>query len=181
MKHPVVIVDYDHRWPVIYEEKKAEIMDVIGHKVEAIEHIGSTAVPGLGAKPIVDMIAGVRDLDEAEECVRLLRERLGYIDITPEPDETEWFFCIGDKTKPEERNKIHLHLVKYESYHWRKHILFRDFLRTHPDVANEYYELKKKLAEKYGSDREGYTDAKNSFIESVLNRMVDGNHGQGGK
>jgi GrpB-like predicted nucleotidyltransferase (UPF0157 family) len=178
MKHPVVIVEYDPRWPAVYEEKKAEILDVIGHKLKSIEHIGSTAVPGLGGKPIVDMIAGVGNLAEADECVTLLQERLGYIDVTPQPDQTEWFYCIGDKTKPEERNKIHLHLVKHRSGHWRKPILFRDFLRTHPDLANEYYELKKRLAEKYGSDREGYTDAKDSFIESVLKRIGDGDHEQ---
>lgn len=171
MKHPVIIVDYDSQWPVIYEEEQVKIMDVIGHKVKAIEHIGSTAVPGLGAKPIVDMIAGVSDFSEAEECVRLLQEHLGFIDTTPEPDQEDWYYCIGNKTKPEETNTIHLHLVKYESYHWKKHILFRDFLRANQDVAKEYYELKKKLSEKYGSDREGYTNAKNSFIESVLKRI----------
>jgi GrpB-like predicted nucleotidyltransferase (UPF0157 family) len=172
MKQPVIIVDYDPQWPIVYEEEKAKIMGVIGHKVEAIEHIGSTAVPGLGSKPIVDMMAAVRDLAEAEECVRLLQEHLGYIDITPEPDQEEWFFCIGNKTKPEETNTIHLHLVKHDSYHWKKDILFRDFLRAHPDVAKEYYELKKRLSEEFGSDREGYTDAKASFIEFVLSRIL---------
>jgi GrpB-like predicted nucleotidyltransferase (UPF0157 family) len=171
MKHPVIIVEYDPRWPIIFEKEKAKIMKVIGHKVRAIEHIGSTAVPRLGAKPMVDMIAGVSDMAEADECVELLREKLGYIDISPAPDGKEWFFCIGNKTRPEEKNTIHLHLVKHESVRWNNHILFRDFLRVHPDVAKEYYELKKRLSEKYGSDRQGYTDAKASFIESVLRRV----------
>jgi GrpB-like predicted nucleotidyltransferase (UPF0157 family) len=171
MKRPVIIVEYDSQWPFIYEEEKAKIISVIGHKIKEIEHIGSTAIPGLGGKPIVDMIAGVRDLEEAEECVKLLQERLGVIDIIPQPGQTEWFFCIGNKTTPEETNTIHLHLVTHKSDHWKKPILFRDFLRDHPKVANEYYELKKELAERYGSDREGYTEAKTSFIESIIKRI----------
>ncbi|MDH5787647.1 MAG: GrpB family protein, partial [Candidatus Bathyarchaeota archaeon] len=62
----------------------------------------------------------------------------------------------------------HLHLVKFKSGHWEKHLLFRDFIRTHSEAAQQYYELKKKLAIKYGSNRVGYTDAKTSFIESII-------------
>ncbi|MHA1961643.1 MAG: GrpB family protein [Candidatus Thorarchaeota archaeon] len=170
MTRPVIIVDYEPQWPIIFEEEKAKILDVIGHKVVAIEHIGSTSVPGLGAKPIIDMIAGVRDLAEAKECVSLLQRHLGYIDITPELGHSEWFYCIGNKMKPEEKNTIHLHLVKYNSNHWKKHLLFRDFLRANPDATQQYYKLKKELAEKYGTDREAYTDGKASFIEFVISQ-----------
>jgi GrpB-like predicted nucleotidyltransferase (UPF0157 family) len=170
MKRPVMIVDYDPQWPIIFEEEKAKILGVIGHKVVAIEHIGSTSVPGLGAKPIIDMIAGVRDLAEAKECVSLLQQHLGYIDITPEPGHSEWFYCIGNKMKPEETNTIHLHLVKHNSNHWKKHLLFRDFLRANPDAAQQYFNLKKELAEKCGTDREAYTDGKKSFVDSVIHQ-----------
>lgn len=169
MPRPVSIVDYDPSWPILYEEEKRRILEIAGHKVLRIEHIGSTAVPSLGAKPIVDMMAGVRQRSDADECLPLL-ERIGYLDVTPEPDNSEWYYCLG---KGPHSPGYHLHLVKFMSGHWRRHILFRDFLRTHPEVAQQYYELKERLAIRYGTDRVGYTDAKTSFINSVISRAKE--------
>jgi len=168
MSHPVVIYDYDPRWLVIYEVEKRRVLGAIGHKVLALEHIGSTAVPGLGGKPIVDMMAGICSSKDAEECVRLLQP-LGYGDVTPQPDNHEWFYCLGMRAPDQrEHEYVHLHLVKYMSDHWTRHLLFRDYLRTHPAVAQQYFELKKMLASQYDADREGYTEAKTKFIESVV-------------
>jgi len=168
LSHPVVIVDYDSRWPTLFEEERRRILGAIGHKVLALEHIGSTAVPGLGAKPIIDMMAGIRGSEDADECVRLLQP-LGYDDVTPEPDNPEWFYCLGTRAPGQKEGEyVHLHLVKYLSDHWVRHLLFRDYLRTHPEVALQYFELKKRLAAQYGSDRPGYTEAKTKFIESVV-------------
>lgn len=162
---PIIIAKHDPRWPVLYEEEKRRVLEVVGHKVLAIEHIGSTAVLGLGAKPIIDMMAGVRDSADAEESVSLL-QAIGYSDVTPEPGNPEWYYCLGKRCQG--GVSYHLHLMKFMSSHWERHLLFRDFLRTHPEAAQQYYELKKRLAEKYGSDRDGYTNAKASFIESVV-------------
>jgi GrpB-like predicted nucleotidyltransferase (UPF0157 family) len=163
-----VIVDYDPRWPVLFEEERRRVLGAIRHKVLALEHIGSTAVPGLGAKPIVDMMAGVRDSADADECVGLLQP-LGYDDVTPEPGNPEWFYCLGTRAPGQgEGEYIHLHLVKHVSDHWVRHLLFRDYLRTHPETAQRYFELKKRFAAQYGADRQGYTDAKTRFIESVV-------------
>ena len=168
MPHPVIIADYDPQWPILYEKEKRRILEAIGHKaedkVEAVEHIGSTAVPGLGAKPIIDIIVGVHQSIDAEECVPLLRD-IGYKDVTPQPEEPDWYYCLG---KGPNSATYHLHLVKFMSDFWERHLLFRDFLRAHPEIARQYYELKKRLAAKYGSDRMGYIDAKTSFIESVV-------------
>lgn len=169
MPRPVIIVDYDPRLPTLYEEEKRRILEAIGHRVIAIEHIGSTAVPGLGGKPIIDIMAGVLQSTDGDECVPLLRD-LGYRDVTPQPEEPDWYYCLskvyhGETVKLE---NYHLHLVKFMSDHWEKHLFFRDFLRAHPGAAQQYYELKKKLAAKFGSDREGYTEAKMLFIESVI-------------
>lgn len=153
----------------MYEEEKRRILGAIGHEVIAIEHVGSTAVPGLGGKPIIDIMVGVYQSNDADECVPLLQD-LDYKNLTPQPEEPDWYYCLS-KTYEGETVKLknyHLHLVKFMSDHWKKHLLFRDFLRTHPDMAQRYYELKKKLAAKYGSNRIGYTDAKTSFIESVI-------------
>lgn len=166
MPRPVRIVDYDPRWPILYEEEKRYILERVGNKVVAIEHIGSTAVPRLGGKPIIDVMAGVYRSSDADECVSLLQD--DYKDMTPEPDNPAWYYCLGKPCQSDPAYYVHLHLVKFLSDHWERHLLFRDFLRTHPDTAQQYYMLKKKLAVKYGSDRVGYTDAKTSFINSII-------------
>jgi len=165
MSSPVRIVDHDPQWAILYEEEKLRILAVIGHKLMAIEHIGSTAVPGLGAKPIVDIMAAVLGSTDADECLPLLKP-LGYEDVTPQPENPDWYYCLGKRNRG--KHLYHLHLVRFNGEHWKKHLLFRDFLRTHPEVAQRYHELKKKLATKYQSDRERYTEAKTSFIESVV-------------
>lgn len=166
MSRPAVIVDYDPQWPVLYEEEKTRILRAIGLQTRVVEHIGSTAVPGLCAKPIIDLMAGVHRLTDANKCLQPLR-KIDYRDVTPQPDNPEWYYCLG---KGPHSIGYHLHLVKFLSEHWRKHLFFRDFLRTHRNVAGEYCRLKKDLWTKYGTDRPGYTAAKTSFIESVLLR-----------
>jgi len=164
MPGPVIIVNYDPNWPTLYEKEKSNILEVIGHKVLAIEHIGSTAVPGLGAKPIIDIMAGVNQKGDADECLLPL-QKIGYTDVTPEPDNSEWSYCLG---KGAHSVGYHLHLVKFPGDRWNRQLFFRDYLRSHPEVAKEYFILKKKLSKKYGIDRVGYTDAKTVFIEKVI-------------
>ncbi len=163
MSQPVVIVDYDPRWPALYEKEKARLQEAIGDRILAIAHIGSTAVPGLAAKPIVDIFVGVRERAAAEECVSLLSS-LGYTNVTPE-DHPEWYYCLGNG--PSGASTFHVHLVKYPSAHWERHLLFRDYLRAHAEVAEEYCRLKRELAARHGSDRVAYTEAKSAFIASV--------------
>lgn len=175
MPAPVVIVEYNPRWPAMYEEERQSILTATGDLIVAIEHIGSTAVPGLGAKPIIDIMAAVRELVDAERCVTPLKT-IGYEyvpeynDIIPE----RRYFHKG----PPEARTYHLHMVELTSDFWEQQLLFRDFLRTHPEEAQEYYRLKKGLAEKFGSDREGYTDAKTSFIEAAVGMMRDSTTGR---
>lgn len=163
----VVIVEYNPRWPAMYQEERQSILTATGDLIVAIEHIGSTAVPGLGAKPIIDIMAAVRELVDAERCVEPLKT-IGYEyvpeynDIIPE----RRYFHKG----PAEARTHHLHMVELTSDFWERHMLFRDFLRTHPEEAQQYYDLKKELAGKYRSDREGYTEAKTAFIESVVDK-----------
>ena len=162
VKEPVVIVEYDPRWPVMFEEEKTRLLGVIGHVVEQVEHVGSTAVPGLGAKPIIDILIGLRRLDDAAQCIAPLQS-LGY-QYVPEYEvelpERRYFRKGSPRTH-------HIHMVELTSGFWERHLLFRDYLCTHPETAREYYELKKALAAKFGSDRDGYTDAKTEFVRSV--------------
>lgn len=166
----VVIVEYDPQWPMLFEEEKARVLEVTGNKVLAVEHIGSTAVPGLGAKPIIDMMAGVQGLAEADQCILLLR-KIGYTSFTPEPQDSDHYYCCG---KGPHSVGYHLHLVRFKSHEWEKHLLFRDCLRNHSEVAQQYYELKKELAARYHSNRGTYTKTKTSFIESVIAKASSG-------
>jgi GrpB-like predicted nucleotidyltransferase (UPF0157 family) len=168
MAEPIVIVAYDPQWAAMYEEEKARILDAIGEKVLAIEHIGSTAVPGLGAKPIIDMMAGIRSMSHSMDCIQPLEE-LGYEYFFYPEFPTRRFFRDG----PMGEGPHHLHMTEYLSGFWREKLTFRDFLRTHHEVAQEYHKLKTEWADRFGADREryeAYTEAKTSFIESVLAR-----------
>jgi GrpB-like predicted nucleotidyltransferase (UPF0157 family) len=165
-KRKVKIVNYDPQWPVLYEKEKALIQKTIGHIIIGIEHIGSTAVPGLGSKPIIDILVAVNHLSGAEQCIEPLQS-IGY-EYVPEYEESVPERRYFHKGHPPKEQHYHLHMVELTSDFWKKHLLFRDHLRTHPKFAQKYYELKKRLALKYGSDREGYTEAKTSFIKSIL-------------
>jgi len=165
VERPVVIVDYDPEWPLLYEQEKARLLRVIGRWVVAIEQVGSTAVPGLGAKPIIDVMVAVRRLADAEKCIEPLQS-IGYEYVPRGEDfipERRYFH----KGPPEARTH-HLHMVERTSDFWERHLLFRDYLRTHPKTAQEYEQLKRELAARYGSDRLCYNDAKTPYIEAVV-------------
>jgi GrpB-like predicted nucleotidyltransferase (UPF0157 family) len=166
MSRPVRIEDYDPQWPVLYEEEKCRIFEVIGDMIVRIEHIGSTAVPNLGAKPIIDIVVAVNRLSDAEKCIKPL-QRIGY-EYQPEHETSMPERRFFRKGNPPKEQHYHLHMVERTSDFWKRHLLFRDYLRTHPKATQEYYELKKKLAIEYDTDREAYTEAKTSFIESVV-------------
>jgi len=166
MPQPIVIVEHDPRWPENYEDERTRILSVIGHKIVAIEHIGSTAVPGLGAKPIIDIMVAVHRISDSQECIEPLQD-LGYkYHYYPEfPDRC--VFVDGSMGV----GPHHLHMTELMSDFWTEKLLFRDYLRTHPEIAEEYYRLKKEWAARYGADRdkyEAYTEAKTPFIQSVL-------------
>ena len=176
MFQAVRLVDHDTNWVNDFEEEKQRILNVISQRVVALEHIGSTSVPGLGGKPIVDILVGVNNATAAEKCLQPLK-KIGYIDVTPEPQESDWHYCLGKspvKSRPSFRY-VHLHLVNVQSLHWEKHVLFRDYLRLHVAVAQEYFDLKKRLAIRFGSDREGYTKAKTAFIEQIVTQARKAN------
>ena len=163
----VVIVDYNPEWPRLFEEEKFRLIVALGPATGSIEHMGSTSVHGLGAKPIIDIMVGVKNSAQADLFQRKL-EPAGYLDVTPEPGETEWFYCLGRGTR---ELYYHVHLVVEGSSHWRRQLAFRDHLRENPGVAAEYDELKRRLADHYGEDRIGYTEAKTEFITQALKKV----------
>src|SRR5712692_7998308 len=161
----IIIADYNPVWPVLFEEEKARILAVAGNYIDEIQHVGSTSVPGLGAKPIIDIMVGLRERSLVEQCIQPL-EGLGYEYLGEYGISERHYFRkpladIGSRTH-------HIHMIVRGSDFWKRHILFRDYLRAHPEDARHYYLLKKELADKFGSDREGYMDAKTEFIEAIL-------------
>ncbi len=163
--YPVVLVAYDSRWPSMYTEAKAEIQRALGDHILAIEHVGSTAVPGLLSKPVIDIMIGVRRLEDAAACIPLL-EAIGYEyrpDAEADIPERRYF----DRGPPGARTH-HLHLVEFAREFWMRHILFRDFLRAHADRADEYGVLKQRLAAEFTSDRVAYTDGKDDFVRRTV-------------
>ncbi len=162
---PVVLVPYDPEWPARYAEAKTDIQRVLGDRALAVEHVGSTAVPGLLSKPIIDILVGVRRLADAAACIGPLAE-IGYEyqpDAEADIPERRYF----DRGPPGGRTH-HLHMVEFAREFWMRHILFRDFLRAHPDRAREYAELKRRLAAEFTSDREAYTDGKADFVRRTV-------------
>ena len=166
-KAPIVIVEYDPRWPILFEQEKDAILGVIGEFVKGIEHMGSTAVPGLPAKPLIDICIGLEDIDDAMKCIEPLA-RLGY-EYVPEYEKVLPNRRYFRKGRPGKRTH-HLHMWRINSQGWRRHILFRNILRQEPQLAHEYLALKQDLAKKYGNNRPAYSDAKSDFIESILVR-----------
>lgn len=127
-----------------------------------VHHVGSTAVPGLDAKPTIDVLVGVEDLESARDCFEPLAE-LGYLYALYRPEEMHWF-C---KPSPS-RREFHLHLVPVDSPRFRDELAFRDRLRADPKLAREYAELKRSLAARFPGDREFYTEAKGEFIRAAV-------------
>jgi GrpB-like predicted nucleotidyltransferase (UPF0157 family) len=163
----VIITPYDPDWPRVYEEESRLIRATVGTLIHSLEHCGSTSVPGLAAKPIIDIIAGVDGRETAEEC----RKRLTAIcyDNASPGDNPDWYYCLG---KGPHSPGFHLHLVKEGSTHHLKHIIFRDWLRTHPEDTRAYQELKLNLAERYRNDRVAYTDSKTEFIDKTVEKAM---------
>lgn len=154
---------YDPSWPARFEVERAAIAEAIGESiVDGIHHVGSTAVPGLAAKPIIDILVGVRSLEGSRACFEPLAQ-IGYMYAPYLPEEMHWF-CKPDPS----RRTHHLHLVPVHSKRYTDELAFRDRLRADPQAAEEYLTLKRDLARRFSHDREAYTDAKSAFIRRVV-------------
>lgn len=170
MPESVHIADYDADWPQRFAEERAILRRVFQGADAVIEHVGSTAVPGLGAKPIIDVMMGLSALSEAESRISALEaEGYEYVqEYEAQLPERRYF------RKPrEDPRTVHLHCVVHGGGFWIRHLAFRDHLRRHPRVAAAYFELKRELATRYRDQRMAYTEAKSSFIEGVLREVLN--------
>ena len=163
----VRIVAYDARWPERFEQERLALEAAIGEwAVGGIHHVGSTAVPGLDAKPVIDILAGVESLPAGRACFDPLAQ-LDYLYAPYRTEEMHWF-C---KPHPSRRTH-HLHLVPVGSGLYAEELAFRDHLRSNHRAASEYAALKHELAARFADDREAYTEAKADFIRTALERAT---------
>jgi GrpB-like predicted nucleotidyltransferase (UPF0157 family) len=159
----VRIVSYDPKWAEYFRTEKELLEKMLGDAALEIRHIGSTSIMGMPAKPIVDILVGVRRLAQVEAFVKDLK-LIGYEDRGHGDQPGRRYFVKG----AEEKRTHHLNFCELNGLFWTRHVFFRDYLEQHPDAANQYADLKRGLAEKFPSDRPAYTTGKEEFVRSIL-------------
>jgi GrpB-like predicted nucleotidyltransferase (UPF0157 family) len=160
-KGVVKLAPYSSEWPKLFEEEEKLLRGLIGKYVIDIQHIGSTSIPGMTAKPILDIGIAIARFQEGKRCVKPI-ESLGYEYKGENGIPGRHYFAKGDP------RTHHLHMLELDSEEWRKHIIFRDFLRENKEMAREYARLKRDLAEKFRNDRLSYTEGKSDFVAEIL-------------
>jgi GrpB-like predicted nucleotidyltransferase (UPF0157 family) len=162
----IEICDYDLMWPRMFAEEEPRLRAALGPLVITVEHVGSTAVPGLAAKPVIDLLVGVRSLDEARGRSIPPLESLGYTYMSEYepwlPDEMLFRRAVFS------RWTHHVHLSEPSGDRWDEFILVRDYLRSHAEIAREYGALKRTLAARFKEDIAAFRDAKRPFLRALL-------------
>ena len=162
---PVSLVDHDPAWELRFDEQRSRLSVLLAPWLAApIEHVGSTSIPGLRAKPIVDLLAPVTSLDAAQAAIAVLQEA-GWLFWPDDPNRHYrlWFL----RPRPDARTH-HLQIIAQGHPAARALIVFRDALRDEPNLRESYATLKDRLAEQHRTDREAYTNAKADFVRAVL-------------
>lgn len=171
-----VVSPYSAEWPDVFRGIRDELLAVFSPLAVAVEHIGSTSVTGLAAKPVIDVLLGARSLTDIESRIDPLGER-GYAYVSKYEREIPMrrYFVKS----PAASLRVHVHGVEIGSLIWREHLVFRDALRGDPDLRAKYQMLKLRLAEEFAEDKPAYSAAKEPFIRSVL-AAVDESRGTQG-
>jgi len=190
----ITIQQHDSLWKQTFNQVKEELVHVIGFLNPEIEHIGSTAVEGLSAKPIIDILVGVQHEDDLDKVPSLLMDKdyIYYENFNVQMPYRRFFVKlkaspqslslpihirsaaeISEKLHLQELRTAHVHVLPLGSVHWIRHIAFRDYLRTHPDIKKEYQQLKERLSLKEWKDGNEYNDAKDSFLKREEQKAVN--------
>lgn len=162
----ILLVEYDEQWPILFEKEKKRISQILKDKALMIEHIGSTSVAGLSAKPIIDILLVVEDAGCEEDYVEALCQQ-GYVLRIKEPDFENHHMFKGPDTD------INLHVFSKGSKEIDKYLIFRDYLRAHPEVRMLYEETKKKLAQKKWKYVQNYADAKSEVVAKIMDQALE--------
>jgi len=167
MADEIEVAEYDAQWPARFAHESDQIRRLLANPSLEIEHHGSTAVPGLAAKPVIDMLVAVESIESAEGYASVLLQN-GYESVDRRYREI-WPERIVLIRRERRERVCHVHLMLRGHSAWKRLIAFRNHLRTHPDVAAKYADLKRSLAGTLGHDRHAYMTAKGDFI----NRITD--------
>lgn len=167
MSEPVELHPYDPDWPTAFAAERALIAPLFPVPPLLIEHMGSTSIPGLPAKPIIDIIILVDSLDSARPAIPAL-EATGYSFWADNPDKTKFYLAKGLPPAPRRTHHLHIHDDEAEV---RRHLIFRDHLRTHPEALAAYLALKQDLARRFRDDREAYSKHKTGFIDGLVDSL----------
>ena len=157
----VRLLPYQEDWPRLFAVEKARLQAAVGQYVLDIQHVGSTSIPGLPAKPILDIAAAVENFEAAVVCIQPL-EQLGYTYRGEKGIPRRHYFRKGDP------RTHHIHMNEIGSVDWENQILFRDYLLCHPEAVEAYAALKIDLAQQFPADRDRYLAGKAPFIEQIL-------------
>jgi len=152
---------YSREWKILYEKEEKLLRDSVGECILDIQHIGSTSIPGMIAKPIIDIGMAIANFEEGQKLIEPI-EKLGYQYKGENGIPRRHYFVKGDPTTH------HLHIVEIDSNEWKKNIFFRDSLRKNKGLADGYIRIKTELAEKFKNDRLAYTEGKTDFVNYVL-------------
>jgi GrpB-like predicted nucleotidyltransferase (UPF0157 family) len=167
----VEVVDYDPRWPALFDQEAERLRATLDPSlIVGLEHFGSTAVPNLSAKPIIDILIAVRSLADAKACFVEPLRKLDYVWWAENPKQDRLFFVKGMPPFGSRRSH-HVHVTEMHGEMWQR-LGFRDYLRAHPEEAGTYAQLKRRLATEHPTDREAYTGAKAAYIESVMRKAI---------
>jgi len=166
-KKHVVVEPYNEAWKQDFQNIKIELEEALGDLALRIEHVGSTSVEGLSAKPIIDIDVVIENEQILDDVISVLR-KIGYIHNGNQGIEGREAFKYQGK---EHLRKHHLYVCTREASELRRHIGFRDYLRSHPEIVAEYSRIKIEGAAKYPYDMDGYIAYKSDFIEQVYEEM----------
>jgi GrpB-like predicted nucleotidyltransferase (UPF0157 family) len=164
LKRGAVILKKHHKeWAIAFEKERANLKKRVGDVALDIQHVGSTSIPNLSAKPIVDILMAVLSLSDVSK-IRVTLENMGYEYRENGSDDMQVLFVKGS----EEKRTHYLHITEFESSEWKNSIAFRDYLRTHPEEVQCYEKLKQELAAQYSDNRGLYTIGKKDYFENVF-------------
>lgn len=162
----VQLEPHDKQWEKVAVQTIEKLNSILGDDAIDIQHIGSTAIPAIKAKPIIDIVVGVDDF----ERVMLHNEQLRQEGIFYRGSDVEeqLLYVMGDMEN--DTRTHHIHIVKWNGTEWRNYIHFRDYLNANENVALQYQQLKEELESKYAADRVAYTNGKQDMIDNILNK-----------
>jgi GrpB-like predicted nucleotidyltransferase (UPF0157 family) len=163
----VEVVPYDPNWPNQYEREASLIKTIFSNNFVAIHHIGSTSVPGVAAKPTIDILLEVKKIELVDKCNSEM-EKLGYEALGEYNIPGRRFFVKG-----EDKRTHHVHTFQVGSPEIARHLYFRDYLKSHPIEAKIYGDLKIKLAIQFANDREGYVQNKHNYVKALEKKAID--------